>query len=489
MKNNIRGWKEIFSFTFVQSMKSKSVKIATIIMCVLALVSMPIVSAIKSSDSEKKETTIKQVKVEDMTGYGLIDNIEKLKASDLYEDNQSHLYENIEYSEAELPIENYGPDTKLKDMYTFEENSEYIYMQISYAEGSFQIQMIYSEDTEIDSDDVDDYSEFIQNNFREVIESLYELDDGALRILESENVVSGYEISEISEINNDNAENDNNKARTDEMKESGKKDSEVNSHYAYNIMYLMLMVVMLTLAFCGERIAMSIVTEKSSKVMEYLMTSIKPMAIVVGKILSNLLVLFIQMGLVCISFVVSIVINGVIFNKDGKIIPSYLSKIFNMDNFSGLNLFNILLVILIILAGYILFGLIAALAGASVSKMDEMAEGVKIYSIILIIGAYIGIFVLSSGLYDDSSLIKDVIMVVPITSVFIAPGALITGYLSTYIAIISAVILVASVVLMTKFVANVYESMVYYNGAVLKIKDIINISKQNSKKKGKELKE
>lgn len=108
------------------------------------------------------------------------------------------------------------------------------------------------------------------------------------------------------------------------------------------------------------------------------------------------------------------------------------------------------------------------------------------YTIVLIIGAYIALFALSSGLYEGDSALKNAIMLVPFTSVFIAPGSILTGYLSMTLAVLSLVIMIAVIVLLTKFVANVYESMVYYNGAALKIKDIINISKQNGKKNRKE---
>lgn len=484
MKNSIRGWKEIFSFDLIQTLKSKSIKIATLILCIIAFVSMPVISMINGSDNEdKKDTTIKQVRVADMTGMNLISEINALNSPDLYEENQTHLYEDIEYTEENVDAEKFTEDTELKSIYKFEKTSEYVYMQIVYNEESFDIQIISSKDTKVSSGDVSDYSIFVQNNFKKVIEGMFELDEDTINILESVNVVNGYDISAIQSDGDDVT----NSSIVSDNEDSAEKINEENhSKNAYNIMYVMLMFVMLALAFGGERVAMSIITEKSSKVMEYLMTSVKPMAIVVGKILSNLLILLIQLALIMISFACSVVVSGYL-NSDGEsLMPSFLKKIFNMNNFEGTNPLTVMIAVLLIISGFILYGLIAALAGASVSKIEEMSEGIKMYTIVLVIGAYVGLFALTSGLYEGESALKNVIMLVPFTSLFIAPGSVLTGYLSTAFAVLSLVIMLAVIVLLTKFVANVYESMVYYNGAALKIKDIIKISKQNGKKSRKE---
>lgn len=487
MNNNIRGWKEIFSFNLVQSLKSKSIKIATMILCIIAFISMPVINMIDGSGSkdEKKNTTIKQVRVVDMTGINIMSGIKELNKSDLYKENQPHLYEEVEYIEEDIDAEKFTQDTELKDIYKFEKDSEYVYMQITYNDEKFDIQIISSKETKVTSDDIYDYSKFVQNNFKKIIEGMFELDKDSISILESVNVVNSYDISTIQD-KSDDVEQDSNGSESDNKNEVEKTNEKKHSNNAYKIIYTMLMLVMFALAFGGERIAMSIITEKSSKVMEYLMTSVKPMAIVVGKVLSNLLILFIQLGFIIVSFIASVIVSGYINSDNGSLMPPFLSKIFNMDNFEGTNPLTVIIAVLLIIAGFILYALVAALAGASVSKIEEMSEGVKMYTIVLIIGAYIALFALSSGLYEGNSALKNVIMLVPFTSVFIAPGSILTGYLSMTLAALSLAIMIVAIVLLTKFVANVYESMVYYNGAALKLKDIINISKQNGKKNRKE---
>lgn len=484
MRNKIRGAKDIFFFTLTQSLKAKSMKIATLILCIIALISVPAISMIKGEEKKSPDkTSIKTVKVVDMTGLMLGDNLERLKGEDLYEENEKKIYTDIKYQEADIDYEKFAEGRDIKDIYTFDEEADYVYMEIQYGAGDasvqdmsqavFNVHIIYSTDTLVKKKDVTRYNEFVDRNFKKILIDSLELTE------EQQKLVNSVSVTKYQK-------------EIDAEKEAAEgKEDEQTAKAKYNIIYAVLMVVMFALAFGGERIAMSIVTEKASKVMEYLMTAVKPMAIVVGKIMANILILFIQGGLVILSFSISIVINSVIHSEGETLItiPSYISDIFTKTNFLGTNPLNILLAILIFIGGFICFGLIAGLAGASVSKMDEIAEGVKMYTMVLIIAAYISIFVVISRMYDGTSALRYFSMFFPFTSVFITPAALITGYATTVEALISLAILVVMTVLMTKFVANVYESMIYYNGSALKLKDIIHISKQNKNGKNSRKKE
>ena len=483
MKNKIRGWKEIFSFTVVQSLKAKSMKIGTLVLCLIALVSVPVLSLMTGEEKQTEKTSIKTVKVVDMTGLNLLADLEVLKSEDLYEENENKLYTSIQYETADIDFEKLAQGAESKEVYTFDEDADYVYLQIVYSgnnpelkesDAGFDIQVIYSNDTTVKKQDVTEYNEFVNEHFRKVLLQNLQLTD------EQQELVNSVQVTKYQSDIEKEQENANEKA-----------DDEKTEKAKYNIIYATLMVVMFALAFGGERIAMSIITEKASKVMEYLMTSVQPMAIVIGKILANILILFIQAGLILVSFILSLILNGIIHSDGGKLIslPSYITNIFSMTNFSGFTPLNLLLALIIFIGGFIFFGLVAGLAGASVSKMDEIAEGVKMYTMLLIIGAYVAIFIVTSNMYDGTSAIRYFAMLFPLTSVFLTPASLLTGYVTLAEALISAGIMIVAILLLTKFVANVYESMVYYNGSPLKLKDIINISKQNGKQKNSRRKE
>lgn len=479
MKNSIKGWKDIFSFTFIQGIKAKSIIISTAIMCVIIIAGVPIASLI-SSKSEIKKTSIEEVCIADMTGIKIAKDFDILK--DVKNDDETeNMYSEIKYTELDSQKLNIDENTGLKDIYKFDKDSKKVYLQITYLEDSFDIEVIYDGKGKLESEDVNNYSDFVRDNFQKILMKNMSVVDKDIEIVNSVNTINYCNIDSVKDENNNTDVSSNesdDKLNSDKLKDDNSSSNADGKHSTgkYNILYTMMMATLFILTFCGERIAMSIITEKSSKVMEYLMTSIKPMAIVVGKVLANLLIIGVQVGLIAISFITAIVVNTSI---TGEKLPESLRNMLSRSNFDSANVLTILVSILMLIGGLVLFSLIAALAGASVSKMEEMSEGVKMFTFVLVIGAYIALFVLSSNMYEKTSVVKYATMLVPLTSVFLAPGALLTGYLSAGLGVLALLIMIISNVLLVRFVADVYESMIYYNGTHLKLKDIIGISKQS----------
>lgn len=475
MKNNIKGWKDIFKFTYIQGMKGKSTIITNIIFCLVALLSMPVITIISGEESDKAEKTdIKYVKIVDMTGLNVIDNTDVLLSEDLYEENEEKLYTSLEYSQVEIDFESLDEEADLKDIYKFEEDDEnLLYLELSLVENSLGISVIYDSHSDISEKEAIKYCDFVEENFDKVITDILDVNENAYEIMgtnvevvtnDAESLIKNPDTATGDEEEGDKAAGDN--------KEAAEKED-----YSFAVVYAILMVVMIVLSFGGELIAMSIATEKASRVMEYLLTSVKPMAIVVGKILSSLAIIFTEVAIIAVSMIASCFLNKAI--NGGRAIPKIVVDVLKSDTIEFSDPMAIITGVLIFIGGFLFFALIAALAGASVSKLDELTEGIKMFTFILIIGAYIAIFVVSSEAYKDSSALVYAAQLIPVTSAFLAPGTVITGYLSVGMGLVAFGIMVIAIILLTKFVANVYESMIYYNGQTLKFKDIINISKNN----------
>lgn len=58
MKNKLSGWKDVFSFTLTQTLKSKPFIVSFVIMMVLALVASPVMSMISDVDGGNENYTI-----------------------------------------------------------------------------------------------------------------------------------------------------------------------------------------------------------------------------------------------------------------------------------------------------------------------------------------------------------------------------------------------------------------------------------------------
>lgn len=75
-KTEIRGWKDVFSFTVTQTIKSKAYIITLVIMCVLVLLSMPVMNLVMSAPAEEdiEKSAIEKVypAKSDILGYGIL---------------------------------------------------------------------------------------------------------------------------------------------------------------------------------------------------------------------------------------------------------------------------------------------------------------------------------------------------------------------------------------------------------------------------------
>ena len=119
--------------------------------------------------------------------------------------------------------------------------------------------------------------------------------------------------------------------------------------------------------------------------------------------------------------------------------------------------------------------------------MEEVAEGMKLFQMTMVIGAYLGIglcIVLMMG--GDNQVFTIVCSLIPISAPFVVPACLLIGKISLGIALVSLVLLLVITALLFSFTAKVYESMIFYNGSVMKLKDILQIAKNRKQVAGKE---
>lgn len=455
-KNDFTGWREVFGFSFRQGVKQGSYKGFLIFMCIVMLACVPVITLIQNrNDKSEDESKVTVLTVYDETGL------------------------NIDYTQA-LPWERYaGVQIVSNPANTFEEHtkaleesedSREVLLHIVYEEaGYFNLTFVKAVSADLKDDDynrlVDDFESFFN--------------EAKLRAVD----VTGEQMAFI----NQSVDSCVRFALENGEIAPQKEEQESISMEEYYILLGGIMVVIMIVSFVGSSIATSIVTEKSTRVVEYLMINIRPMALIVGKILASLLMVLIQFGAMGICYLLSTGINYMLFGADAGIdiaASPVLSK------FLGLNPVNLILAVVVILLGVLFYSILAGLAGASVSKLEEMAEGMKIYQMVMMIGSYFGIFLAIMQMFGKSN---DILLYVgcmlPVSTPFIVPAYLLLGKIGLLEAFIGIVILAAFTALLFAFTAKVYESLIFYNGKVMKVGDIIQIAKKRRQFAGKEEKQ
>lgn len=451
---NITGWKYIYSFTFKQAVKSKSYRVSFVILCLIAAFALP-VAAILNGDSVNENVAATSDDVNDKEKSSKIKEVDTIYLQ--YDESDKGLADTIAGWTAD-----YKCKYKTLDEKEFEEkkskvndDNSYALMLVEKNELIYNVTLITGWET---------------MGSMESIEKAADNLGKRLERLQISNVTGEDNYAEVDDTNIFTSIGD------------GKKSGNGGfSFFTYMLQLGYVIVFIFILSFCGESIATSVVSEKAGKMVEFLMITVKPMAILVGKVLGVITTVLLQVfGMISSALISFFVCNNIFDNK----ISDYLTHTIEMAEESDMKFsvspFNVVLMILFIIGGLFFYCLLASIAGASVSKIEEVSEGIVLFTFTLIIGSYMAIGLamnLSMGGYTgETGMFEWLVYMLPISSAFSVPQNLMAGYIGYGPAVISLLILYLAVIFLATLSARVYECMLFYNGARLKVKDIIYIA-------------
>ena len=233
-----------------------------------------------------------------------------------------------------------------------------------------------------------------------------------------------------------------------------------------NILPMMLLSIVLFYAiyFFAYQVSSSITTEKTSKIMETLVTSTSPKTIVLGKTIGIGLAGVLQ----TIITVVVALISAKLF-LDSELIDMILSSI---------NLTPTVAIVTIVyyILGYSLFALLYALTGSTVAKPEDVQSANGPVAILAVIGFYLSYFTMM----NPASNLNKIAALIPISSPFCMPFRVMMGLGGTSELLISLAILVITILLVAKISIKIYSSAILNYGSKINLKDMFRMYKNKN---------
>ncbi len=439
-KSNITGWKDVFSFTLIQTFKNKAFIISYVILLTIALVSMPLVNTIMSSDEIDPEAPSQVKKV-------YINNEATLPEMDFSAMHQSKAF-------SQVTFENMRETYEVVADRIDKEEQESVILTISEEEGMYSLAFAKASDGPVSDTGLELLGTAMMEQFQ------------ALKI-----TTLGI-TTEQSEMLNAKVE-----AKVSMVDMNGtpivKEDTSISDSeywFIYGILFIVLMVNMMA----GTQVATSIVTEKSTRVIEYLLISVKPLALMIGKILAMLTAVLMQIiSLILVVFVSNAVSASLSSNGEETTLSKYLPS----NIFENLNILNIIFCVVLILLGLIFYATLAGLAGATVSKLEEIQEGITLFTLTGIVGAYVGLGAANVLMSAGENRFVIFAFLFPLSSPFVLPGAILIGKVDLPLIAAALVLQIIFIALLFKFVAKVFETLILHNGNTIKVKELLKISK------------
>ena len=227
----------------------------------------------------------------------------------------------------------------------------------------------------------------------------------------------------------------------------------------------------------GSMILRSVLEEKTSRIVEIIISSVKPTQLMLGKIIGTSLVAFTQIFIwIILSLAISALassfmgvssseLNSVDLNdaQVASVLDSALTAIFNLP------LLNILIAfILFFISGLFLYGSLFASIGAAVDSETDANQFMFPLSMPLIIGLYVGMFTVQE---DPSGTIPTIFSHIPFTSPIVMMMRIPYG-VPIYEQIISLSILIATFFGTVWFAAKIYRVGILMYGQKPSYKDL-----------------
>ncbi|MCQ2522492.1 MAG: ABC transporter permease [Lachnospiraceae bacterium] len=447
--NEMTGWKQVYSFTLSQLFKQSSFVVPLVILCLAALLIFPVLSlknkdgatGVQSSSVHRaylcnsayfQELPLEEAGIDALSGVEIIP-IEK----EQLEATETLLSENISGDQPDASAILIDIQRSLETGYT---------VHVQYAAGGA-----------VDDGDVAAIADAIT---AWLVVYKVESVDAPQEVIQD---ITAPVVTEIHKYE-------------DYVKNSEKPVSEEKFFLVYIILFVFFIIINMSTSMVGPKIA----EEKTSKVVEYLLTNVRPMALIIGKVLAALVAVLVEIGMVVVVGFASFTISGMLW---GKI--ELLKNASFVEAFSGLSPVTVAVGLVMLLLGLLFFCLLSGLFGATASKVEEIAQGYQTFTLLIMIAMFASLAALTMmPMHGVNGFVKFT-AVFPLTSFFILPGLLISGELSVAFAIPATLLSVLATIFLFWFIARVYESAIVASGKVLKLPDLIKMAKNANGKGGK----
>lgn len=473
-----KGWQKVFTFTLIQHIKTKSFIVGTIIVAVIisAICVLTNILPVLIGDEEQGGTP----------GGETSNTLDELEAVYIYDDAKILTSDDTAQLGGLMPNNISASDKSLdelvKELETSEKASAAVLITTALDDKDavigYNIKTYYSPETSGGTIDT------LNDMIGELINRRVLLNAGV--------APENYAQTQISVV-------------TSRVEAGSKEWNFIQSALNYFVPIVVSLVLFMLIFSYGGTVAQSIATEKTSRVMELLLTSVRPLAVVIGKVLAMGVVSFGQFMIMGIVGFASFAISAP-FGMLGKAMdiandPAIKDALANAaqgaggvqtsemeiaaavnDLAAGFSPLNIILIIIIFLLGFVFFSLIAALVGASISRMEDLQQAMMPYSLTGVLGMYLAympvignIDSLDTGMATTNP-VQMFSYFFPVSSPFALPSAIMLGTLDTVQSLIAVAVLAAAVVLVAIVVSKVYEAIILHNGNRIKFGDILKMA-------------
>jgi ABC-2 type transport system permease protein len=231
--------------------------------------------------------------------------------------------------------------------------------------------------------------------------------------------------------------------------------TSIQRPHTYNTQQLVLgiiagILIYLSLLLSGQMVAQGVVEEKSSRVVELLLSAIRPWQLMAGKVL----------GIGIVGFVQMIIIGGV------GIAAGLLTRALTIPASAAAS--TVVWLVVWYLLGFVAYALTFAAAAATVSRQEDVGGVVTPVLMLVILGYVLGVSILPAN--PGSGLIETMSML-PMFAPTLMPMRVAMGGVPAWQLTVAVAGMVVVIPLLVLLSARIYRNAVLRSGARVKLRD------------------
>ena len=449
MKQNFKGWSSVYRFTFKQETRGIAFKLVTALVALLIIGAIVLVNILdakpdhKSSEATNSDkNVIKTVYVSDDSGLPATDfqtmNPELKKAP----------YSNIKY----IGVSKQSRDNVITSAKNDSKDSMAVF--ITKTATGFQLEAVIPDGSNISKGKANDLVNLMSTAFNT-----------------NKLMQSGLSTEVLTKVM---------QPVVNSYSNIGENSSEITMVIKMIAPMLFSFILYFMLLLYGQTVSKSVSTEKTSKLVETLLTSVHPYALITGKILAVTTMALIQFVTWIAAGFVGLYSGNAIAQS---LYPNYHNSVVAVINFfkdnigeTALSAPSVILAILFFCVGFLFYSVLAGVAGCMVSKPEDVASTQALFQFPIIISWLIVYFAPLAGYSDFLNIAR----YIPFTAPFSVPSELITGMTGLGEGFLAFVVLLLFTLAFIMLAGKIYKGLILYNGEKVSFKLIGKVLRAKS---------
>lgn len=442
-KGLFTGIKEIFSFTAMQTIKGKGFISSTVVIGIIIALILGGICVLQAVDFGDDDTSYEEEWNNAECSFETIKEVYLLNNTSYKTDSVKKLFSGTESAVKEK----LGKEIQVIDSLSNDITSKKDIVILSVKEndgmtGGISVNILTTFNSTVDGEELDTFVNQVSVSTQYAVYAVGMLDQQALGFISLPT----------------NVENVGMEKNTDSM---GMMIAKMIIPMIFTLAMYMIILIH------GQSISKAIVADKTSKLIEMLLTSVRPYAIIAGKVLGVVSVAICQMFIwIGCGFAGYFIGNTIAKSTNPKYV-NYIGEIINLmqSDTQGVafSVTAVVIALAMVVVGFFMYCVLAAFSGAFVSKIEDLSAASTIFQLPVVIAFLVSYLVgiaASAGENVDRAL-QMAIYMIPVTSPFSAPTGILLGDINILQGIISLAILCIFSIIMILATGKVYKGKIF----------------------------